>query len=292
MEKVDMRVGTYQNVNLRNNIPEAISVIEAIVRSNASQELDLILFPELFLTGYDCGVEILISSALHMNSKEIEYIRSNICQQYHIALCFGYSEQADNETIYNSAMLIDAMGEVVMNYRKTHLWDPNHSYEKCAFTPGEALPVADLLVMRTNQTIRVGILICFDLEFPEPARVLRLSGASLILVPTAVVDTMPAQCMVRCRACENLLFIIYSNFTGPCLISSPPHSSFCGLSGVFGPDGSELVRASAEATGLFTAQLIGREYGDYAFRNNYLLERQEKCQHHLYASITTHSSST
>jgi 5-aminopentanamidase len=287
MEKVDLRVGTYQNINLRNNVPEAIGVIETIARlSNGSQELDLILFPELFLTGYDCGVEILIASAMTINSKEIEYIRTNICQKYHIAICFGYSER-DNETIYNSAVLIDARGEVVMNYRKTHLWDPDCVYEKCAFSPGDSLPVADLFVERTSQSIRVGILICFDLEFPEPARVLRLAGASLILVPTAVVDTLPAQCMVRCRAGENLLFIVYSNFTGPCLISSN-QSSFCGLSGVFGPDGRELVRAEADGIGLYTAHLLGTEFQDYVSRNNYLLERQEKG--HLYSSITSTSA--
>lgn len=299
MEKVDLRVGCYQcTTSLGTNITEIIQLIENIVHTNQSLQLDLILFPELFLPTYDCGVDNLRNYALDIHSPEIQYICMNICSKYHISLCFGYSEKEDhqhpsnnlkndeneneNTRRYNSAILIDSSGKIILNYRKTHLWDPSHTYEKSVFTHGNDLPIANLFIPRTNQEITIGILICFDIEFPEPARILRLAGASVLLVPTAVVDTLPAQCMVPTRAGENLFFIVYSNFTGPCLSSSDNHS-FCGLSGIFGPDGREIVRAKSDEIGLFTGHLIGANYTEYVIRNNYFLERKNKC--HLYTSI-------
>jgi 5-aminopentanamidase len=301
MERVNLRAGCYQNENIRSSIPEVIKLMEEVVQESLPQQLDLILFPELFLTGYDCGIESLRVNSLSQNSKEIQYIQLEICRKYSIAICVGYSElddqaqlQADEKeksssVVYNSAILINSSGEIVLNYRKTHLWDPDFVYEKQVFTCGETLPTAHLLIPRTNEIIQIGILICFDIEFPEPARVLRLSGASVILVPTAVVDILPARCMVPCRAGENNTFIVYSNFTGSCLTSSDNNVSFCGLSGIFGPDGSELVRAQPHEIGLFTANLIGENYSEYVHRNPYFLERQKKC--HLYASITESAES-
>lgn len=291
MERVNLRAGCYQNENIRDSIPDALRLMEEVVRESLPKQLDLILFPELFLTGYDCGIESLRRNSIQQNSHEIQYIQQQICQKYSIAICFGYSERDDRDTtdnqeivIYNSAILIDSRGEIILNYRKTHLWDPYHVYEKQVFTCGETLPISTLLIPRTNEIIQIGILICFDIEFPEPARVLRLSGASVILVPTAVVDTLPARCMVPCRAGENNTFIIYSNFTGSCLTSSD-NSVFCGLSGIFGPDGSELIRAQADDIGLFTANLIGENFKEYVQRNPYFIEREKKC--HLYSSLTS-----
>jgi 5-aminopentanamidase len=292
MERIDLRVGCYQNENIRSNIPEVLKLIEAVVLESLPKQLDLILFPELFLSGYDCGVENLRINSVSQNSNEIQYIQHEICRKYSIAICVGYSELVDSahsdekensKVIYNSAILISALGEITLNYRKTHLWDPDLVYEKQVFTCGDTLPIANLLIPRTNEKVSIGILICFDIEFPEPARVLRLSGASVILVPTAVVDTLPAQAMVPCRAGENHTFIVYSNFNGPCLTSTN-NSVFCGLSGVFGPDGSELIRAQPNEIGLFTANLIGRDFSEYIHRNNYLIERLQKCP--LYAPIT------
>lgn len=280
----NLLVGTYQTNSIRNNIQESINILQSIVYESSLKSLDIILFPELFLSGYDIGVEQLKSLAINQNSNEIKYI-CNLAKEHHIAICLGYSELSDDGIIYNSAILINGLGEIVLNYRKTHLWDPTNTYEKVAFVPGDSLPVASLFIPRTNQNITVGILICFDVEFPEPSRVLTLAGASIILVPTAVVDTLPAECMVPTRAGENQVFIIYSNFSGPCLTASTPDTVFCGLSGIFGPDGRHLVRAKSDEIGLFTTELNGESYREYVFRNNYLVDRINKT--HLYSSIIT-----
>jgi predicted amidohydrolase len=76
------------------------------------------------------------------------------------------------------------------NYRKTHLWGPDGGHEKSIFTPGNELAVVDFPILRTGESVKVGILICFDSEFPEPARVLAVKGAHLILIATGLILRM------------------------------------------------------------------------------------------------------
>jgi 5-aminopentanamidase len=157
---------------------------------------------------------------------------------------------------------------------RTHLWDPDKVYEKAAFTPGNELPVADIHFPRRNQTVTVGILICFDCEFPEPSRILALKGASVIIISTAIVDEMTPRTIVPCRATENHVFIVYSNLSGPCTANPAVDCCFCGQSAIIAPDGEELVRSPVEGGGLLHATLHGARYANHVHRNNYLVERR------------------
>jgi predicted amidohydrolase len=86
----------------------------------------------------------------------------------------GFCEQGDDGLLYNSAAVVDGSG-VLGVYRKTHLWDR----EKLFFQPGAQEP----RVFDTHAG-RIGVLVCYDLEFPELTRLLALAGAELIVVPT------------------------------------------------------------------------------------------------------------
>jgi predicted amidohydrolase len=94
----------------------------------------------------------------------------------------GFAEIGDDGNVYNSAAVVDGSG-VLAVYRKIHLWDK----EKLVFTAGSTVPpVVDTAVGR------LGILICFDLEFPEMPRTLALGGAEIIVVPTNwPLETVP-----------------------------------------------------------------------------------------------------
>lgn len=267
-----IKVATYQGPSIKDNFLEVVRIIESTLVEIAQNQVDIVLFPELFLTGYDCGVEKLKALAIDSNHEHLSLIRE-IAIRHTIAICLGYSELFEGQ-VYNSAILIDSAGKTALNYRKTHLWDPEELYEKAAFVPGDCLPVANLYLPRVHLEIVVGILICFDVEFPEPARVLALTGANLLLVPTAVIDSFPARYMVPCRAVENLVFVAYSNFCGPCAITTDEH--FCGQSGIFSPHGVELARASEEFVGVLIATLDADEAREYIRRNNYMKERKAK----------------
>lgn len=294
MLKVDLNVGTYQGPNIRRDIQEVLRTVNQIVEQAVQHNLDLVLFPELFLSGYDISVKDLKSYAVHHESEEINSIKS-ISRINGIGIAIGYAELSSNGKIYNSCCVFDATGDLVLNYRKTHLWDPSGSYEKIVFTPGHELPVADICIPRTGQTVTIGVLICFDCEFPEPARALALKGAMVILIPTAIaaglVDDITPRMTVPCRAAENHVFIVYANLSGPCLIESAQKGfagcEFCGQSAVIGPDGRDIVRADKSSSGLFHCTLQGKLYEECVRRNDYLMERNSV----LYESITSPSSS-
>ena len=278
--QVDLKLGTYQCANIRRDISAALRILTDVVAEAAAAGLDLVLFPELYLCGYDISVPDLKQFAVTCDSDEILCIR-NLAADRCIAIGVGYAEKSDLE-VYNSCCLIDARGHMVLNYRKTHLFDPVGNYEKAAFTPGFDLPVADIYIPRTKSNVTVGILICFDCEFPEPSRSLTLKGASVILIPTALaagaVDDITPRIVVPSRAADNHVFIVYSNFCGSCLIEAAEEGNsdcyFCGQSGIIGPDGRDIVRADESSTRLYHAHVLGEGYAAHIRRNDYLAERK------------------
>jgi predicted amidohydrolase len=156
---------------------------------------------------------------------------AEIAAHHGIAVHYGYPERA-GEAVHNSAQLIDASGDRLANYRKTHLFG---SFEQQWFTPGdEPVVQADL------DGVRVGMLICYDVEFPENVRAHALAGTDLLLVPTALMHPFPfvAESLVPVRAFESQLYIAYANRTG-----HEGEFEFTGLSCLAGPDGTARARA-------------------------------------------------
>ncbi len=122
---------------------------------------------------------------------------------------------------------VDKNGERLCTYRKTHLWDPFHSFERRAVQWGSDLPpIIEFM------GIKIGLLICWDVEFPENCRSLVLHGAQLILSIAANCDSFVLSHIVRVRAFENLTHLVYCN---------APAEPFCGASSVCAPTGDVLL---------------------------------------------------
>jgi 5-aminopentanamidase len=137
--------------------------------------------------------------------------------------------------------LIDAHGQRLCNYRKTHLFgDLDHGMFSAG---GDDFPVVEL------NGWKLGMLICYDLEFPENTRRLALAGAELILVPTAnmVPFDFVADVTVRARAFENQCYVAYANYCG-----HEGDIHYCGQSSIAAPDGQRIAQA-----GLDEALIIG-----------------------------------
>jgi predicted amidohydrolase len=169
------------------------------------KEVDILCFPELATTGYNIGQKwVELSETIPGPSTE------RLCQiasEYGTYLIAGISERdATSNSIFNSAALISPEGDVVGVHRKVHLWDEERRY----FTPGN-----DFKVFRTKIGM-IGIGICYDLEFPEAARIMALGGADMIFFPSAEMKPYE-KCIdtyVLSRAAENELFVCFSNRLG------------------------------------------------------------------------------
>jgi predicted amidohydrolase len=123
-----------------------------------------------------------------------------------VGILLGYVTQKDKDVI-NCAALIDAQGHVVDIYQKTHLFEE----ERLTRTPG------DKFCNSVLNDIPIGILICFDLEFPEVPRSLALSGAKILFIPAANMYPYghAHRALSIARAIENHTFVVYCNRTGP-----------------------------------------------------------------------------
>jgi predicted amidohydrolase len=287
-----LNVGVYQDCHHSGGWEAGLVMLTRVLAEAAESSLDLVLFPELYLTGYAIGKESLAQNAITRDGTVMNKMR-NVAKDYMIGFAIGYPERdsSDQNIIYNSLCVIDSRGNVVLNYRKSHLYDPSMEYEKVIFTAGSDFPVAEIYFPRINEFVTIGALICFDIEFPEPARILALQGASIILVSTADTEneTLTPQKTIPCRAAENNVFIMYSNYVGPCTCFSEQGIEFHGQSGVFAPDGSMLGRfesgkvTGSISTGLLVTCLNRTIYNEHKRKNNYLRERRPDIYSHLLA---------
>ncbi len=154
-------------------------------------------------------------------------------------------------------MVVRADGTLAGRYRKTHLWAAD---ERAAFSPGDGTP----LIVELGG-LRCGIVICYDVEFPEVVRGLALAGAQVLLVPTALDDEAVARVLVPARAMENRVAIAYANHVGP---------GFCGASVIAGPDGRELARAGTGAEELLVADVTAEDLARARGLGDYLADRR------------------
>ena len=119
--------------------------------------------------------------------------------------------------------------------------------------------------------IRLGMLICYDVEFPENVRRLALAGADLVVVPTALPKgssgTFIANHMIQVRAFENQVFVAYINHCG-----ADDHFTYAGLSRIAAPDGKLLAEAPAEGETLLFAEIRPEDYAKSRAENTYLVD--------------------
>ena len=198
---------------------------------------ELLIFPELFLSGYQVPSEEMKVLAEERDGPSFQEL-SKTARESNIAVIYGYPEvdrSSGTSIYYNSAQLIDKDGTSLVNYRKTHLWIDEDGYEK-VFQAGDSF--ADVTECCG---VKIGVLICFDVEYPECVRALALKGAQLVCVPTAIKYKMSNKivpgAMIPCRARENGLYVAYVN---------PSGDVFGGHSISSDPNGDVLVQAGKD----------------------------------------------
>ncbi|MBM3108236.1 carbon-nitrogen hydrolase family protein [Pseudomonas sp. P66] len=229
-----MRIALYQGAPQPLDVPGNLERLHQQAQLAAARGAELLVCPEMFLTGYNIGSEAVARLAEADDGPSAMAV-VEIAQSNRIAIAYGYPELSDDGRVYNAVQLIDAHGSSLCNYRKTHLFG---GLDRAMFSPGpDHFPVVEL------NGWRLGLLICYDIEFPESARRLALAGAELILVPTAnmVPYDFVAQVTVRARAYENQCYLAYANY---CAAEDEIH--YCGQSSIVGPDGSILAMASRD----------------------------------------------
>ncbi|MFF9071543.1 carbon-nitrogen hydrolase family protein [Streptomyces sp. NPDC014735] len=224
-----LRTALLQSSGRPGHVDTNLAALDEAARRAADAGARLMVCPELFLTGYAIGADVarLAEPADGPSAGAV----AKIAARHGLAVLYGCPER-DGERIFNTARLVGPDGAALANYRKTHLFG---DFEQEWFTPGEH-PV----VQAELDGVRVGILICYDVEFPENVRAHALAGTELLLVPTALMHPYQfvAESLVPVRAFESQMYVAYADRTGP-----EGAFEFVGLSCLAGPDGTVRARA-------------------------------------------------
>jgi predicted amidohydrolase len=254
-----MRIALYQAGGTPGDVAGNMAAVREAALEAAAREAELVIFPEAFLTGYNLGPRVA-ELAEPVDGPTILELR-RVAVDSGIAILCGYCERA-GELIHNAAVLIDRGGQVLLNYRKTHLYG---SVDRACFAPGDEFALASL------GELRIGVLICYDIEFPEPARRLALAGAQLIAVPTSLMSPFEwvSQILVPARAAENQVFVAYANRIG-----AEGDLRYVGQSCVAGPDGSRIVAAGEDEEVLLVAEIDPEGIDRARAVHSYLDERR------------------
>jgi len=236
------------------------------IKEAAKQGAQIICTQELFKSPYFCQVEdpdnFNLAETLDESSPTIQ-ILGELASELQIVLIASLFEKRAPGIYHNSSVVFDADGSFLGKYRKMHIPDDPHYYEKFYFTPGDL----GYKVFDTKYG-RIGVLICWDQWFPEAARLLGLQGVEIIFIPTAIGYSRAAEgttydsawrTVQQGHAVANACFLAAVNRVGFELDPSnqPGQSSgvgpkgeqginFWGQSFVADPDGVILTEASKE----------------------------------------------
>jgi predicted amidohydrolase len=224
----------WQTVGFAGDVAANLTALENTAAAAAAAGAALLLCPECWLCGYNIGaaLEPLAESAEGPSAQAI----AALSRRFGIAIAYGYAErEPDSHRIFNAAQVIGADGAPLARYRKTHLFGAD---ERAYYTPGECFEAPFAFA-----GLRLGLLICYDIEFPEAARSLTLAGADALLVPTALTDEyrVVPQLLVPARCVENQIHVAYCNHAG-----IENGMRFLGGSCLVGPDGNTVVAAGAD----------------------------------------------
>ncbi|MBB6216904.1 putative amidohydrolase [Anaerosolibacter carboniphilus] len=194
--------------NINYNIDKCCTWLEKAVKE---YEAELVVFPETITTGFtpNMPIEAFYDMLKPIPGAHTEKIQK-LAKELNTHVIFPLYERGENGIILNSSILIDDQGEILGNYRKTHPFPTERLGGGGWTTPGE-----DTVVVETKLG-KIGMIICYDGDFPELSRVLALKGAEIITRPSALLRSYEIWEMVnKARAYDNHVYFLACNAVGP-----------------------------------------------------------------------------
>jgi 5-aminopentanamidase len=230
--------------------------LDEICATAAARQVEVLVTPEMFSSGYGLAPDQVAKLAEDPGGPT-ETAVGRIARRHRIAIVFGHPERANGDgdcdnRPYNAATLVGPDGVVRGRHRKVHLFG---DVDRALFSPSAERPAAF-----DFDGSRAGLLICYDVEFPEAVRRLAVDGARTVLVPTANMAgyEVVQQLLVPARACENGCGLVYANYCG-----ADDLFEYNGLSVICGPGGEVLAQAGGQGEELIVADLPSESAGTY-----------------------------
>jgi predicted amidohydrolase len=249
--------------DMRMNTENGLDIVKKAKELGA----DIVLFPECWITGYEFPtvdetptVEEIMKTEQFKEWNQLaidesnQYIQAfcNIAKELNIGVVItGYTKGLNRPQ--NSAFVINKNGEILMKYSKVHT---------CDFADERMLECGNEFKVCDFEGIKLGIMICYDREYPESARILMLRGAEIILLPNDCESMKPRVQVLSTRAYENMVGVAMANPPGKNAGCSCAFSPITwDKNGI--PIDNTIVLADDETEGIFIAEYDLKELRDY-----------------------------
>lgn len=224
---------------------ENLEKARVYMRRAKEQGADIVVFPEVFMSHFGNDVDLRVS---HADAEAVDgpfaLQMSLLSRENGLWSVFGMRERAPGESLrsYNTTLLVDARGQTVGAYRKTHLYDAFGAQESLRIAPGD-----DLFQPVETPFGRIGMFVCYELRFPEIAREQVARGAEVLIVPSGWVRGSMKEdhweTLVTARALENTVFVVAADQIS---------DYYCGRSLVVDPMGVRMISGGEEEQLLVT----------------------------------------
>lgn len=213
--------------------------IESLAAASERREAELLVLPEESMFSAGTGGALLAEVAEPIDGPFTENLAS-IAAKRSLAIIAGMYEANGGQPPYNTLVAVDARGELIGSYRKMHLYDAFDYRESDTVTPGDGLPVSIELA-----GLRIGLLNCYDVRFPELARVLAEQGCHVLATSAAWVRGPRKKAhwrtLLRARAIENTVWVAAAGALG---------ESYLGHSLVVTPSGDVVFELGGRTQGI------------------------------------------
>ena len=244
------------------NVDANLEKAEKRIREAKANDADMVCLPEAFNTGYYCfNYLAMCELAEPLDGKSITAMRK-LARELDVYILAPILYSVEEGVVENTAVLISGSGEILGTYSKTHLFGDETLYIK----RGNRYPVFN------TKFGPVGILICYDLCFPETATILANRGAGVIICPAAwrggsyLKEWLDID--VAARALDNTLFVALLNRVG-----ALPNAPFCGGTQVVGPTGKLLQSCSFDEEEILYQEIDLNEVIETRKENTVLFDR-------------------
>ena len=230
---------TYVMAQLTSSTDESESLRKARRAAEQAKEkyaCDMLIFPEYFMSYYPAHTPpaVLAAAAQPLDGPFVCEMQK-LAQETGLWLVFSINESYSDSQVYNTTLVVNDQGQRVAYYRKSHLYDAFRYRESDLYAKGDALfqPI-------DTPFGKLGLMVCYDIRFPEVARYQALHGAQVLLAPSGFVrgdrKITHWETLLRARAIENGLFVIAANHISD--------KVFLGHSAAFDPNGDVLAIGS------------------------------------------------
>jgi predicted amidohydrolase len=253
-----LTIAGLQHDGVSGDVAANLSILRDAAREAAARGARVLVTPEMFVTGYNIGDRLAPLAAPDLVTEV-----ARVARESGIAIVAGLPEPLPDGTLANALVVVDSDGSELLRYRKTHLFG---DLDRGLFVAGDALP--DPIEI---DGVRVSVLICYDVEFPETVRAAALGEVDVVIVPTAQMEPYAhiAERLIPVRAWENQVHIVYVNRVG-----SEADLTYVGRSSIVGPDGEVLASLDADTRGLLIATIDPETTRRARAENPYLADRR------------------